>query len=55
MEEYQKCWTGKGCIYNSNHSWKYMKCCQKYYSVEKCKNDNQSNEHTSIQVYKEGL
>ncbi len=35
-----KCWRKKGCTFNSNNSFKYMKCLQENYSVSKCKKDN---------------
>ena len=35
-----KCWCKKGCPFNSNNSFKYMKCWKEDYSIEQCKKDN---------------
>jgi hypothetical protein len=38
-----ECWRKLGCPFNSNNSWKYMKCWQEDYSVDQCKKDNVAN------------
>lgn len=36
----KKCWKKEGCPFNSNTSYKYMKCWRENYSVEQCMKDN---------------
>ncbi len=38
-EEKEKCWHPKGCRFNSNNSFGYMKCLHKDYSVAMCEAD----------------
>lgn len=53
-----KCWRDGGCPFNSNYSYKYMKCWQEDYSVEQCRKDNEgewgksSTEKDKIQTSK---
>ncbi len=38
-----KCWRRRECPFNSNNSWKFMKCEQDEYSVEQCRIDNEKD------------
>lgn len=43
IENSKKCWRVKGCPFNSNTSFKYMKCWRDDYSVDQCRIENEEN------------